>query len=118
MPGLGGAGPGDPHVLQDVLQVGMAELDVVLGHPVGDVPEVAADVGEGRAVAQQAGGQRVPGLVGDPAADVELVDPGLEPGVEPLVGDRGGPVGVAVAAGEQRHRRPLRRPRGRARAGR
>ena len=45
--------------------------------------------------------------MGNPAADVELVDPGLEPEVEPLVGDRGGPVRVAVAAGEQRHRRPL-----------
>ena len=85
----------------------MGQLDVVLGHPVGDVPEVAADVAEGRAVAQQAGGQRVPGLVGNPAADVELIDPGPEPEVEPLVGYCGGPVRVAVTAGEQRHRRPL-----------
>ena len=57
--------------------------------------------------AQQAGGQRVPGLMGDPAAEVELVDPGPEPELEPLVGDRGGPVGVAVAAGEQRHAGPF-----------
>ncbi|WP_246097101.1 hypothetical protein [Streptomyces botrytidirepellens] len=32
---------------------------------VGDLAEVAADVRQGRAVPQQPGGQRVPGLVGD-----------------------------------------------------
>ena len=47
--GAGGAGPGDPDVLEDVLQVGVGQVDVVLGHPVADLPEVAADVGQGRA---------------------------------------------------------------------
>ena len=77
--GAGGAGTGDPDVLEDVFEVGLGQVDVVLGHPLGDLAEVAADVGQARPGPQQAGGQRVPGLVGDPAADVELVDPGLKP---------------------------------------
>ena len=76
------------------------------------MPEVAADVGEGGPVPWQAGGQGVPGLVGDPAADVKFVHPCVEPEVVSLVGDRGGPVRGAVAAGEQFHCRPLLAGRG------
>ena len=77
--GVGGPRTGDPDVLEDVFQVGLGQVDVVLGHAVGDVAEVAADVGQARAVPQQAGGQRVPGLVGDVAAEVELGDPVRKP---------------------------------------
>jgi hypothetical protein len=35
--GAGGAGPAYPDMLQDVFEVEMGQLDVVLGHPVGDV---------------------------------------------------------------------------------
>ena len=100
--GAGGAGPGDPDVLEDVLQVRVGQVHVVLRHPVADLPEVTADVGQGRAMAQQAGGQRVPGLVGNVVAEVHGVDPGPEPAVEPLVGQRHGSVLAAVDRGEQR----------------
>jgi hypothetical protein len=60
----------------------------VLGHSVGDVAEVAADVGQRGAVAQQSGGQGVSGLVSDDGAKVELGDPLAEPGLEPVVGHR------------------------------
>lgn len=63
--GVGAAGSGDPDVLEDVLQVAAGQVDIVLGHAVGDLAEVAADVGQGCAVPQQPGGQRVPSLVGD-----------------------------------------------------
>jgi hypothetical protein len=62
-------------MVEDVLQVRVGEVDVVLGHPVGDLAEVAADVGQGGAVPKQVGGQGVAGLVWDHAAKVELVDP-------------------------------------------
>jgi hypothetical protein len=101
--GVGAAGAGDPDVLQDVLQVGLGQVDVVLGHPLGDVAEVAADVRQARPGPQQVGRQRVAGLVRDPAADVELVDPELEPLVEPFVGQRYLSVAVALVRREQRH---------------
>ena len=52
-------------------------------------------------MAQQAGGQRVPGLVGNVVADVHGVDPGPEPAVEPLMGQRHRAVLAAVDRGEQ-----------------
>src|SRR6266487_262574 len=99
--GVGGAGPGDPDVLEDVLQVGVGQVHVVFRHPVADPPQVAADVGQGRAMAEQAGGQGVPGLVGDVVAEVHAVDPGPEPAVEPLMSQRNGSVLAAVDRGEQ-----------------
>lgn len=107
--GVDGAGAGDPDVLQDVFQVGLGEVDVVLGHPLGDVTEIAADVGQARASAQQVGCQAVPGLVRNPAADVELVDPQLEALVEPVVGQRRPSVTVALVGREQCHLGPLLR---------
>ena len=64
--------------------------------------EVAADVRQARAGPQQTCGQGVPGLVGDPAADVKIVDPELEAPVEPVVGQRLLSVSVALVGGEQR----------------
>jgi hypothetical protein len=85
----------------------MRQMNVMLCHPVGDVAEVTADMGQGRPVAQQVRRQGVPGLVRHPAADVEVSDPGLEAAVEPLVGERLGAVGVARLAGEQGDHRLL-----------
>ena len=82
--GVGGAGPGDPDVLQHVLEVGMRQVHVVLGHPVGDLAEVAADVGQAGPGAQQVGGQGVPGLVRHPVTEVEFVHPPLETLVDHL----------------------------------
>jgi hypothetical protein len=77
-------------------------MDVVLGHAVGDLTEVAADVRQARAMPQQPGGQRVPGLVGDVVtAEVKLGDPAAEAGVEPGVGQRAAAVGVDDVGGEQ-----------------
>ncbi|OIJ95001.1 hypothetical protein BIV23_35680 [Streptomyces monashensis] len=74
----------------------------MLGHAVGDLAEVAADVSQGRAVPQQPGGQGVPGLVGDVvSAEVEAGDPGAEAGVEPGVGQGAAAVGVEDVGGEQ-----------------
>ncbi|GAA2986839.1 hypothetical protein GCM10020227_64540 [Streptomyces flavovirens] len=74
-------------MLEDVVQIGLGEVDVVLGHAVGDLAEVTADVRQARAVPQQPGGQRVPGLVGDVVtAEVKLGEPTAEAGVEPGVG--------------------------------
>jgi hypothetical protein len=56
----------------------------MLGHPLGDLAEVSADVRQARPGPQQAGGQRVAGLAGNPPADVEIVDPALEALVEPV----------------------------------
>ncbi|MER5756820.1 hypothetical protein [Streptomyces sp. NPDC002088] len=42
--GLGGARARDPHVFEDVLQVFAGEMDVVLGHPVGDLAQIPANV--------------------------------------------------------------------------
>lgn len=78
-------------------------MDIVLGHPLGDLAEIAADVGQARAGAQQVGGQGVAGLMSDVVAEVETVDPGAESGPEPVVGQRGRSVGVADRAGKQRH---------------
>jgi lipid A disaccharide synthetase len=50
----------------------------VLGHSVADTAQVAADVREVRAGAQQVRGKRVACLVGDRRAEVEQVDPLLE----------------------------------------
>jgi len=82
-PGAGGAGAGDPDLLQDVFQVRLGKVNIVLRHFLGDLPKVLADVGQAGPGAQQAGGQRVAGLVRHPAADVEAVDPVLEALVEP-----------------------------------
>ena len=76
-------------------------MDVMFGHPVADLAEIPADVGQGRAVAEQVGGQGVPGLVRDVMAEVHGVHPGPEPAVEPLVGQRHRPVVAAVGRGEQ-----------------
>ncbi|AIV32119.1 hypothetical protein NI25_00030 [Streptomyces sp. CCM_MD2014] len=74
----------------------------MLGHAFGELAEVAADVGECGAGAQQVGSEGVAGLVGDVgAAEVEVGDPGLEALVEVSVGDRLSAVGVADAGGEQ-----------------
>jgi hypothetical protein len=75
--GIGGAGTGDPDLLQNVFQVRLGEVDLALRHFLGDMAEVTADVGQGGAGAQQAGSQGVAGLVGDLTADVEVVDPVL-----------------------------------------
>ena len=79
-------------------------MDIALRHFLGDMAQVAADVGQAGAGAQQAGGQGVAGLVGHLAADVEAVDPVLEALVEPLVGQGVLAVAVAEDRGEQRHR--------------
>ncbi len=76
----------------------------MLRHFLRNLAQVAADVGQAGPGAQQAGGQRVAGLVGDPAPDVEAVDPVLEALVEPVVGQRDLAVPVAEVRGEQRHR--------------
>jgi hypothetical protein len=60
-------------------------VHIVFGHSIADLAEVSADMGEGSAVPEQAGGQRVPGLVRHPPPDVELVDPQPERAVEPVV---------------------------------
>src|SRR5262249_8005712 len=99
--GVGGAGPGDPDVLEDVFEVGLGEVDVVLGHPVGDLTEISTNVRQGGAGPQQVGCQGVPRLVGNQTAQVQFGDPLPEPAVEPLVGQRGRAVGVADLAGEQ-----------------
>lgn len=100
-PGLAVPGAGDPHVLEDVFEVGVGQVDVVFGHAVGDLAEVAADVAEAGTGPQQVGGHGVPGLVRHVLAEVEGLDPGPESAVEPLVGQRDGAVGVAVGGGEQ-----------------
>ena len=74
----------------------------MLGHPVRDMAQVTAYVGERRPVAQQVRGQRVPGLVGNVVAEVHGVHPGPEPAVEPLVGQRHRAVLAAVDGREQR----------------
>lgn len=97
---MGGAGSGDPYVLEDVVQVRLGQVDVVLGHAVGDLTEVAADARQARAVPQQPGGRRMSGLVGDVVtAEVKLGDPAAEAALEP-----GGGKGAA-AVGLQSHRR-------------
>src|SRR6266853_320085 len=68
------------------------------------MPEVPADMSQRRAATQQAGGQGVPGLVGDVVTEVEGVHPGPESLVEPGVAQRPGVVGVAALAGEQGER--------------
>ena len=102
--GVGGTGPGDPHAVQDVVKVGAGQVDVVLGHPVGHLPEVAADMGQGCAIAQQIRGDGVPGLMRDVVADVEGIGPGAKPFPEPGVGQGRRPVQVADLAGEQGQR--------------
>lgn len=106
--GMSGAGSGDPHVLEDVVQVRLGQVDVVLGHAVGDLTEVTADVRQARAVPQQPGGQRVPGLVGDVVtAEVKLCEPMAEAGVEPGVGQSAAAVGVEDVGEEQGQMGPL-----------
>lgn len=100
---MGGARSGDPDVLEDVVQVGAGQADVMLGHTVGDLAEVAADVGQGRAVPQQPGGKRVPGLMGNAvSAEVEVGEPAAESCVEPGVGQGAATVEIEDAGGEQR----------------
>jgi hypothetical protein len=103
-PGAGGAGAGDPDLLQDVFQVRLGKMDIVLRHFLGNLAQVTADVGQAGPGAQQAGGQGVAGLVGYLAADVEAVDPVFEALVEPRVGQRMTAVAVAEVRGEQGHR--------------
>ena len=87
--GAGGAGPGDPDVLQDVLQVGVGEVDVVLGHPVGDLARGSGGCGSGVAPARSRLVARVcRAWWGTQRPRSRLVDPGPEPAVEPLVGQR------------------------------
>ena len=100
--GVGGAGPGDPDVLQDVVEVRLGQVDVVLGHAVGDLAEVAADVGQGRAVRAAGWWPGCAGPGGGRTAEVEVGDPGAEAGVEPGVGQGASAVGVADVGGEQR----------------
>src|SRR5712691_8570336 len=83
-------------------------VDVVFRHPVADLAEIPADVGQGRAMTEQAGGQGVPGLVRDEMAEVHGVHPGPEPAVEPLVSERHRSVVAAVDRGEQRELGALR----------
>jgi hypothetical protein len=54
-------------------------MHVMLGHPIGDLTQIAADMGQARAGAQQICGQRVPSLMSDVVAEVEAIDPGPEP---------------------------------------
>lgn len=75
---LGGAGAGDPEGLEGALQVGIGvgEVDVVLGHLVGDLSQVALDVGEVGAVLEEVRREGVAGLVRDAFGDdAERVDP-------------------------------------------
>ena len=102
LPGIGRAGTGDPDLLQDVLEVGVGQMDVMLRHPVRDLAQVTADMGERRPVAQEIRGQGVPGLVGNAVAEVHLVHPGTEPAVKPLVGQWHRAVLAAVDGREQR----------------
>ncbi|MDH6629955.1 hypothetical protein M2271_007804 [Streptomyces sp. LBL] len=65
-----------------------------------DLSQIAADVGQSRPVAQQAGGQSMASLVGDVVAEVHGVHPGPEPAIEPLMGQRHRPVLTAVDRGK------------------
>jgi hypothetical protein len=105
--GAGGSGACDPDGVESVFQprVGVGEVDVVFGHSLGDLAEVALDVREVRAVAQQVGCERVPGLVGDAVAEVELVDPAAEQRVEPAVADALAGVEVGLLPWEERQGR-------------
>jgi hypothetical protein len=78
-------------------------MDVVLGHPIGHVPEVAADVRQARAGPQQVGGQGMPGLMRDEMTDVQLFDPLPKSLAEPGVRTRPCPVGIAHRGWEEGH---------------
>lgn len=99
--GIGGAGAGGPDGVQDVFQVGVCELDVVLGHAIADLSKVAADVGQAGTGAEQVGRERVTGLVGHGLAEVECVHPVGEVAVEERVADGFALVGVADIGREQ-----------------
>ena len=86
-------------MLQHVLQIRMGQMDVMFGHPVADLAQIPADVGQGRAMTEQVRRQGVPGLMRDEMAEVHGVHPGPEPAVEPLVSQRHRPVVAAVVVG-------------------
>ena len=53
-------------------------MNVSLRHAVADLAQTPTDVGQTGAVTQQTGGRGMPGLVRDPAAEVQFVDPRVE----------------------------------------
>jgi len=99
----GGSGPGDPYVLQDVVEFAGGDLGVVLGHGQRDLAQVFLDMVQSGAGAQQAGGQGMPGLMWDWAADAEAVDPVPEGTPEDVVADRHTAVWAFHPRREQRH---------------
>jgi hypothetical protein len=77
-------------------------VHIVFGHPITDLAEVGADVGEAGPGAQQVGGQGVPSLMRHVVAEVQVGNPFAEPAVEPLIGERDGAVMFAVGGRKQR----------------
>jgi hypothetical protein len=54
--GVGSTGPGNPDVLQHVLEARIRQVHIVFSHAVADLAQIAADVSQAGAGAQQVGG--------------------------------------------------------------
>jgi hypothetical protein len=92
--------PGDLRLLARLMQ--FPSLHIVLGHLLGDLPQVALHVDQVGAVLQQVGGQGVPGLMGDAVTEVEGDQPFPEGIEEPTVADAPEQVAVTHPARKQR----------------
>ena len=107
-PGVAAPGPATQTAFRTSSRSLLVTFDVMLGHPLGDMAEVAADVVK---VAPAPGGWS-PGCGGPGGrrrpAQVRGRRSSLEALVEVTVGDRLLPVGVADPRGEQRQNGPLR----------
>jgi len=99
---MGRAWAGDPDSGEGIFEgrIGAGDVDVMLGHALRDLAKVLLNVGEGGAVSEQIGRQRVTGLVRDCDTDVKVVDPSAEVVVEPTGADRVEQVAVAGPARE------------------